>query len=121
MDYGCELGDPIPPASCNGVMVTLSTICSMIGLAIGGVSLSQKYPYNSNEKENNTKLVLAFGLALVAMLMIGLILGFLVGKRLRREREKIPKLLIIPVIVMGLTELDTDKTEEHLDKVAPKF
>ena len=32
LEFGCELGDPVPPASCNMIMITFSHICTIIGV-----------------------------------------------------------------------------------------
>ena len=32
LEFGCELGDPVPPASCHFLMITLAQILSIIGV-----------------------------------------------------------------------------------------
>jgi len=32
LEFGCELGDPTPPASCNTMMILLANLCSIVGV-----------------------------------------------------------------------------------------
>lgn len=38
LEFGCELGDPIPSYACNGMMLILSNVFSIFGVR-GGVRL----------------------------------------------------------------------------------
>ena len=34
LEFGCELGDPVSPASCNTIMISLANVCSIVGVLV---------------------------------------------------------------------------------------
>lgn len=55
---------------------------------------------------------MAFGLALVAFLVISLIMGLILGKRLMKDREAPPTLYLTPVLCLGKKLEDVTHNEE---------